>query len=106
MRLRRASSIRKAVQSRHHLVQEDKIETPFLDQTDGILAVGNRGDLVAPFLEKHYLGLQQIDLIVHPENRSLAFGHQAPPPACFTAGISITNSEPLPGDVRSKLSLP
>ena len=59
---------RQPISPGHHFVEQHRVKSAFLHQGNGIVAIGHRGDVVAPALEKNLMGAQQIDLVVCPQN--------------------------------------
>jgi hypothetical protein len=58
-----------AILAGHHLVEKHHVEGTVPNHSDGVIAVGNRRDRVAPLLEKREVGPEHLDLVVDPENR-------------------------------------
>ena len=54
-------------QTRHHLIQQNQVERMLAALFYRIRAIGDRDDLIAFFLQKDNMSLQQLYLIVNPQ---------------------------------------
>ena len=57
--------------SGHHLVEEDKVETPFTAKVDGVVTIAYGDYLVAFLFQKEYMGTEKFYLVIHPQQSSI-----------------------------------
>jgi len=69
-----------ARQSRHMLIQEDDIEQLATAQFNGIPSVIDTLHPVSLLVQKKYIGFQQVNLIIYPEEMCFAHYYESPYP--------------------------
>ena len=58
----------KAIETRHHLIEQYQIEALLGKHLQSVFAVGDWRDLVATLVEIHVVGTKQVDLVICPKN--------------------------------------
>ena len=61
----------KAVDARHHLVEEDKVETCLAAFLNGIIPIGDRNHIITFLFQKQYVGTEKLYLVICPQENSV-----------------------------------